>query len=797
MPLFHVFPGKAHFRLYDRTEFGIIRNREEMRAMRVLAILAFSFAGGTLIAAYFLPLSLLLPLAGGFFLLAVLTAVLGDKVFSRKNLKKVLLLVLGALTASQLWFYGYTMLMKAPVTALCGQTQPFTATVCDYPQPCASGWRVTVRLTEFHGAKANYYGDETLSTLVPGNELSGTAYWQDAAHLNEDDVTTFTARGVYALLYSQNDLQISEGAPDSVVYLPQRAAKALKEKITAIYGENTLYTGFLQAELTGDRSALPEDDYASLTEAGLAHLFAVSGLHCAFLVSLLGYLLPTNRRRLGAAISIVVLLFYMCLTGLTPSVVRACVMQIFILLAPLLRRSSDGLTSLGAALWLILLCNPYAIGSVSLQLSFSATFGLVWLSPKLMRAVANAGEKWPRWGKKCLHFVLATLCVSVSVLAFTVPISAYYFNSLCLIAPLSNLLAVWAAGLNFMWGFFTVLVGFIFLPAAQVLGYVCRALILYVQWVVGLLTRIPYHNIYFTNRFLRSWLILCYAMFGLCYWTKDGRRKWAVASVLAVMTLVFSVWLNTHQERTGTLNVLTLNVGQGESVLLYSGAEAALVDCGSGNSTVDAGDVARQMLQTLDYPSLSYLAVTHYHADHTNGIRELLRSVKVEHLLLADVPDDKGTRAELESLAGGYDIPITYITDETTYPLGGATLTLYPPLTVGDTNEAGLSALCTTGSFDALITGDMSGDTEELLTRTYTLPDIEVLLVSHHGSRYSSQADFLAAVKPEEAIISVGHNNYGHPNTAALLRLEQAGANTYRTDMQGNIRITVNGGDGK
>ena len=128
-------------------------------------------------------------------------------------------------------------------------------------------------------------------------------------------------------------------------------------------------------------------------------------------------------------------------------------------------------------------------------------------------------------------------------------------------------------------------------------------------------------------------------------------------------------------------------------------------------------------------------------------------------------------------------------------PLGGAVLSLYPPVGEGDLNEQGLTALCSAGDFDVLITGDMAGSTERKLVGQYDLPDIEVLMVGHHGSRYSSSQELLQAVRPETAIISVGDNSYGHPTQEAMDRLSQAGAEIYRTDRQGNILVTVHGGD--
>ena len=101
--------------------------------------------------------------------------------------------------------------------------------------------------------------------------------------------------------------------------------------------------------------------------------------------------------------------------------------------------------------------------------------------------------------------------------------------------------------------------------------------------------------------------------------------------------------------------------------------------------------------------------------------------------------------------------------------------------------------MCSAGDYDALITGDMAGSTEKLLVERYSMPDIELLIVGHHGSKYSSTTDFLDALQPETAVISVGDNHYGHPTREALLRLVAAGCEIYRTDLQGNILLTVKG----
>ena len=752
--------------------------------MRVLATIGFSFSAGVFLAALLPWNGWQLYAAGGVLLLALawLFAARKQKYFRRG------LLILLPLAVSLAYFAGYDHLVRQPIENRCGAASDFTATVCDWPQATERGARVTVELEGYRRARAVLYGEAELLAARPGDTVTGTAQWQSAAHFDSDDVTHFNARGVYALLYG-----LSAGDGDALRWLPQRAGKAFREKVAAIW-DDARVSGFLTAELTGDKSAMDDGDYLAMQETGLAHLFAVSGLHCAFLVTLLA-LLISRRQRLLCAVTIPLLLFYMVMVGMSPSVVRACIMQIFLLIAPLFRRGSDPLTSLAAALLVILLCNPFAAASVSLQLSFSATLGMVLLSPRLYKLLTGWYKGKCRPLRAALCFVAANLSATLSAVVFTAPLTAWYFRIFVLVAPLSSLLAVPAAGWSFMAAFVTALLGFVWLPLASLLGWISWALVRYILWIANGMMSWRYHAVYFTNPYLIYWLLFLYAAFIGCAATPDGKRKYLLASALSVLTLTAAIWVNRQDYQYGVLTALTLDVGQGESVILTSGGETALVDCGSSNSYKDPGGLAADTLHSMGVRELSAVVVTHYHADHTNGLYEVLRRIPVQTIYLPDIEDEYGVRERLVSLAEEKGAQVTYVTKETTDTLGDTVLTIYPPVqSGGDLNELGLTALASAGDFDLLITGDMSGSTEKKLVETYALPDIEVLVVSHHGSRYSSNIRFLKSVTPEAAVISVGDNNYGHPSEETLQRLLAVGADIWRTDQQGTIRITVNGG---
>ena len=760
--------------------------------MRILATIALSFAVGVF-SSVLLPLSgWELRLCGGFAVCGLIALCFKKKCAKKKKWWLRLVLISFSLAASFAYFHLYHAVMVEPILTQCGERREFSATVIDYPRESNRGGKVTVRLS--NGAKAVYYGDTQVLELEPGQTLQGMAHWQDASTIKGKKLSNFTSRGVHVLLYGQETLEIGDGSRDSLRWLPLHARRAIQEMTGKIWTDEST-AGFISAMLTGERSGIVEEDEIAMSEAGLTHLFAVSGLHCAFLVTLLGLLLPKSRQRLFAGMTIAVLLFYMMVAGMTPSIVRSCIMLIFLLLAPLFHRERDGLTSWSAALFVLLLANPYAAASVSLQLSFAATGGLLLCAGRLQQWLMRLPVKgvWQRvWS-----FAAANMSASLGALVFTIPLTGFYFNILTLVSPLSNLLVLPAVSWAFMLAFLLVPLGFLWLPAAQTIGWVVWGLVHYALAVARWLMHLPWHALYFSNRYLKYWLLYVYAMFGVCFLTGKARRKYVMSGVLAVLSLLLAVHLGTAEYRDGAMHVMALDVGQGESVLVSNESGAMLVDCGSSNGHISAGGIAADQISSMGIRKLTAVAVSHYHADHTNGLYEVLTRIPVETLYLPNIEDENGVRDRLVALAEKQGTEVVFVEEAQEYALGKSRVRIYPPLGAmqGDLNEQGLTVLCSSGDFDVLITGDMAGVTERKLVETYDLPDIEVLLVSHHGSRYSSDEKFLQAVQPETAIISVGDNSYGHPSDEAMTRLIEAGAEIYRTDLHGDISLTVHEGD--
>lgn len=741
--------------------------------MRRLAVFAGAFSTAVFLAQYLLAEAWLLPGALACFILALAGFLLPVQAKRRA-------VVIGAALSLGLGYnWLYIRQVQRPAAALADSVQTVTAALCDYAGASAFGARVTVRIEGVPG-KAVLYGGDSLLDLEPGQTVSGAVQFRSAARIRDEDITTFTSKGVFLLAYSRGAFTAEPGTSGSLRWLPARLSRLVRQQIQTLFGDGA---GFFTAILTGDRTGLPEDAEIPLSEAGLSHIMAVSGMHCAILMGLVSCV-TGKRSRFAAGVSIPLLWFYALFTGASPSTVRACVMLSLAAAAPLFRRESDGPTSLTAALMLILLKNPFAAASVSLQLSFAAMAGLIWLTPELNRLLLGRREN----PGPVLRFLSGTTAASLGAMAFTAPLSGYYFGTLCLAAPLSGVLCLWAVSFVFGLGLLAAACGFF----APILGKLCAlpALLFmrYILGVSGLLARIPGHALSFSNPYLKYWLAYAYLLFALAWLCRRaGGRKYILAAALAALALGVTVKLGAARYQ-GALDAVVLDVGQGQCVVLASGGEYGVVDCGSGNSWRDAGAIAAQQLQSMGCRRADWLVLTHFDSDHSSGVSGLLARTGADSLL---VPEGGGEAVRAAAEARG--TAVSSVTEPVTLSLGAASITVFPPVADGEDNERCLAVLASAGAQDLLITGDMNAKTERLLIETYALPDIEALVAGHHGSRYSTSQELLAALKPETAVISTGSNAYGHPSAETLERLARAGCAIYRTDLQGSIHIAYAG----
>ncbi|MCD8375336.1 MAG: DNA internalization-related competence protein ComEC/Rec2 [Oscillospiraceae bacterium] len=704
----------------------------------------------------------------------------------------VCLLCLGA-AAGLLWTQGYALLFRAPAEALAGQTAAFSATVTGFPQATSTGsYSVQVRLhlQDAPDVKVLLYTDS--GEMQPGDKISGSASFSLATLVRGENVTYYESKGIFLRASTQGELTVDTADGVSPLLWPVYISQAMKQSAAALFSQDT--AGLLAALLTGDKSLLSDGDYAALSRAGAAHIAAVSGLHVSFFVGLLG-LFFRRRSRVGAALTVALLCLFSAVAGFTPSVVRACFMAGMALLAPMLGRETDSPTTLTAILFLLLLQNPYAIFSVSLQLSFASVAGILWASDPLYQRLTGwlpKGKGWlPRLRGRAVRFGAASLSVTVGALLLTTPLSAYYFRSVSLVAPLTNLLILWAVSLAFSVGLPVTLLGLALPGLAGTLALPVQWLARYVLAVVRLLGRLSFAALSTDFPLICAWLVFVYALLLVLYLLRY--RRGVLPVCVCILTLCAAL-LGTRLSLLGSsLTVTMLNVGQGQCILLFSQGYTAIIDCG-GNED-NAGDIAADYLQTLGISRVDLLILTHCHSDHTNGVEELMARLKVDNLILPELDsDDSESRAQVLALAEDAGAEVTLLEQSVTLLLGQTKLNLYAPLVNSeDLNENSLFILASQGEFDLLVTGDADSFSESVFLKYYDLPDIEALVAGHHGSATSTGEALLDALTPELCLISSGYNTYGHPSQQVLARLEQRDIAVYRTDRAGHVTIQSGG----
>lgn len=713
--------------------------------------------------------------------------------------RRALALCLGGVAALG-WSAAYSALFRAPAEEWVGEEVSISGEVRSYPRPTSiGGYSVTLRLGGgLFAPDALAYGPENWGALKPGDQISCAARVKPSTHAYGDETTYYTAKGVYLLAYCRGEAEIEAAARVPLRHWPALCAHRLREGIDAAFDE--IAAPIAAAVTLGDKTGLDGTLYSAFNRAGLMHAAVVSGFHISFLVQM-ALALWGGRRKTALAI-VPALVFYALMAGATPSAFRAVIMQCALLAAPLAQREADPPNALGAALLALLVQNPFAATSVGLQLSFASVAGILLVTEPLFRWMYRPlKKKRPPKGRRLAavlwragRTVLVSVATSLGAMLFTAPLIALYFGQIPILSPLSNVLALWALSLLMMCALALGTLA-VFLPGpAALLGTVAGLLGHYARWIALLLGKFPFASLSADSTYCLIWLAGVYlALLAAFLGRERPKRPLASAGALALL-LCAAIGLGRLEVEAADLTVTALDVGQGSSTALLSGGRAALVDCG-GDGSRSAGDIAADYFAAMGRIRLDALVLTHFDADHFNGVEQLFYRMRVDKVAVPAGDMDPADADRVMELAEKEGAEVILVDGTKTLSLGESELTLFPPLGGGASNESGLFALCSHGEFDALITGDADAFVEKMLVKYCPIPDVEVLVAGHHGSRHSSCGEFLAATAPEIVLISAGANNsYGHPAQETLDRLAVLGAQVHRTDREGKVTAALRDG---
>lgn len=702
-----------------------------------------------------------------------------------------------ALGFGQYWLhYGLT---AAKCEVFAGKEVDTTARITDFPDIRDRCVLLSVKITgdELPNVSAliiDYSNEE--ADFRPGDEIKVKLKLRSVTERFGEQTDSNISKGVYLSGYTSEKIEKTGRWSGSFIYFPKLVGNALHNEIGQLFPEDT--APFMKALLAGYKDDYYGNDklYASMNVAGLAHVVAVSGMHVAFLVGVLQSLLGKNRR--SSLICICLVWLFVVMVGSPLSAIRAGIMISLLMLAPVLGRINDRATTLSFALALILVTNPFSAGSVALQLSFGAVAGMFLLSQPIY-AYFSKKLSPPRIFRAVWNYIIATLSSSLAVTVFTFPLLAVHFYYITLLAPVMNILCLWAISLLFVGGFAVCAVGLVLPPPASWLAAVLSCLVRYIAFVVEYAAKLPITALYMENKYAPAWLLTSYALF-IAYFLLRRKKKISVfapsALCLAMLCGVFALTGRDMRSDTGTISVM--NVGNGQCIAVTEGESVVVIDCGNYGVTQNAGSMLSSYLRAGGRYDIDYLMLTHLHSDHTTGVVRLLNLMNVNTVILPDNAEDTNGDDVLDDIIAACEengTKIVYITRDTEFTAGAIRLSVYESSERGSRAESGIMSTVSIGDYDMLVTGDVEKVVERELVSLHDLTDTELLIVPHHGSKYSTSDELLSELRPETAVISTGYNRYGHPTKETLDKLNEYGVNVLRTDELGRIVLHVASGD--
>ena len=744
--------------------------------MRKLMLFAIGFALACVVGVYFISGYWLLILA------AVCLAAMIPLFCVRLRSTKIIAMILAGCMTGLVWNWGFDSLYLSDARNYDGKTVQTQIEITEYCYDTDYGVASDGKITlAGHTYRVKVYLPEYAS-IKPGDRVTGSFRLRYTADGGEKAPTYHQGKGIFLLAYAKDRTQITYARQVPAKYFIATVRNMILNQIDAFFPEDTL--GFARALLLGDSSKLSYEIDSDFQVSGIRHMIAVSGMHVSILFSLV-YLFGGRHKVVGFALGVPLLLAFAALAGFTPSVVRACIMQGLMLLALLVNKEYDPPTALAFAGLTILAVNPLSITSVGFQLSVACMIGIFlfsqpiyeYLTKKKLFSVIKGKTLRPRLTRWFVHSV----SITVSVLITTAPLCAYYFDMVSLVSIITNLLTMWVISFIFYGIILACVAGVIWLPLGKILAWLVSWLMRYVMGIAHLLAKIPLATVYTNSIYIVAWLFLCYILLTIYFIAKKKCPGILLACVCAALSVaVAASWI---EPRTDDFRFTVLDVGQGQCLILQSGSETYMIDCGSDRPKA-AADRAAAMLASQGIRKLDGLILTHYDDDHANAAEYLLYRVPADTLYLPVTGDEEG----MARFAERYSAQIQWVTHDRLITSEDLEISLYPATDYTSNNESSMCVLCRVDNCDILITGDRLQSGEKALLDAQELPDLEILVAGHHGSKNGTGLELLKETKPDAVVISASEDNrYGHPSQETLDRILLFGCYIYRTDQMGTI----------
>ncbi|MBU8905621.1 DNA internalization-related competence protein ComEC/Rec2 [Desertibacillus haloalkaliphilus] len=554
--------------------------------------------------------------------------------------------------------------------------------------------------------------------------------------------------------------------------------------------------GIVTSLVYGERQLMDADVLNAYQSLGIIHLLAVSGLHVGLVTACVFYLLLRIGviRERAMDVLLLMLPLYMIIAGAAPSVIRASLMAMTVLIIIRFKKSIHPLDGISLVCILLLLFNPYYLFQLGFQLSFLVSYSLL-LSAETIR------------GKYSSYFgqLLAVTCISQLV---SLPLILYHFYEFSLWSLPLNLIYIPFISLFILPFAFITLLTHLLMPLVGeffvlVLDYIVRFAH---EWLL-LLTEQNVGTLLF-GKISDLGLVIAYLLliYGFICWEQHRSWKRYIVPVCGLLAAAVVQWNLPYFLNQGEITMI--DVGQGDSMLidLPYRKEVYLIDGGgqvsireeeewrARNRSFDVGhDILLPYLKAKGIRKIDRLILTHGHYDHIGGIEALIDQVIIDKVYYPKGEVAGDFEQHLLNSLHQADADVLFVSEGKRWRVANDMFAIVSP--VGNEQSLNDRSIVLYAVIDGvrwLFTGDLEKSGEERLIHTYENLPVDVLKAGHHGSHTSSTDAFLDHIKPKVALISAGKNNrYGHPHSDLIENFEERGIAIYRTDENGAIRFKI------
>ncbi len=537
-----------------------------------------------------------------------------------------------------------------------------------------------------------------------------------------------------------------------------------------------------QGLFLGHRSEVPEETQEQFIRSGVVHILAVSGLHVG-LVLVIFYLffrsLGLDRKRTSVA-CIFFIIFYALVTGARPSALRASIMLATCLTALFLDRDPHLFNSLSFAGILLLLAEPLLLWDIGFQLSFLATWGILYMFSVIEKRVI-----WNRW-KGVMNWILIPLLVSLGAQLGSYPILAYHFHRISLVAPLTNLLVVPVVGMNIAIGFLMFIADLASPFLASIFASANWFLLNTLESLMTFFSSLPFSARYFPRPPL-AYIVGYYIFLSLVPLSLQKRRvRW----FLVFLILTASLSLGVGRLLPDKLEITFLSVGQGDAIhIRLPSRKNILIDAGGAISGEDTGkQIVSPYLFYRGVWKLESIFLTHPGYNHCAGLISVIKRFGVKRIYF----NGKGTGKywdELSKLAREKGIGVESIGYGRRLKYGNVVIDVWNPQETLNRNQDNSSLVLRVQykNFSCLLTSEIGLPVQEMLARERIASS--VLQIPAHGDSSLSPL-FIESVSPEVAIVS-GSSMEG--KNKDLMQSENI--KVFLTGRDGAVTVISNGAD--